>query len=172
MPATSLDDSKCISWKPGELSILDEKHAEYQVFKLGSVQRKELLDVMAEALQKASPRLQNMQLLTVRKKVLHFFKNDRVRKIQGDGRVPPNTRMLFSMCIRHDGASALWVNSEERWKASLFKKLPAEEQKEWAEKADVLRKEEENMSLDEAIAVNQETLFVTVAMGLKALIGR
>ncbi|KAL6299359.1 hypothetical protein BKA93DRAFT_829931 [Sparassis latifolia] len=199
MPATSLDDSKCISWKPGELSILDEKHAEYQAFKLGSVQRKELLDVTAEALQKASPRLQNMQLLTVRKKVLHFFKNDRVRKIQGGGRVPPNARMLFSMCIGHDGASALWVNSEERWKvwnaslerkkasgtvndgnclglisslkASLFKKLPAEEQKEWAEKADVLRKEEENMSLNEAIAINQETLFVTVAMGLKALIG-
>ncbi|KAL6300499.1 hypothetical protein BKA93DRAFT_752593 [Sparassis latifolia] len=117
-----------------------------------------------------------MQLLTVRKKVLHFFKNDRVQKIQGGRCVPPNARILFSTCIRHDGASALWANSEEgqkvwntsleREKASLFKK--------WAEKADVLRKEEENMSLDEAIAAdssNQETLFITVAMGLKALIG-
>ncbi|KAL6302302.1 hypothetical protein BKA93DRAFT_751360 [Sparassis latifolia] len=184
---------------PGELSILNEKHAEYQAFKLGSVQRKELLDVTVEALQKASPHLQNMQLLTVHKKVLHFFKNDRVRKIQGGGCVPPNARMLFSMHICHDGASALWVNSEEGrkvWnaslerekasgavndgnrlglisslKASLFKKLPVEEQKEWAKKADALHKEEENMSLDEVIAINQETLFITVAMGLKALIG-
>ncbi|GBE88203.1 hypothetical protein SCP_1300170 [Sparassis crispa] len=144
------------------------------------MQRKELLDVTVEALQKASPRLQNMQLLTVRKKVLHFFKNDRVRKIQGGRRVPPNACMLFSTRVRHDGVSALWANSEERqkvWnaslecekasgavndgnhlglisslKASLFKKLPVEEQKEWAEKADALRREEENMSLDEAIA--------------------
>ena len=60
--------------------------------------------------------------------------------------------------MEHEKASSA-VNDGNRLglisslKALLFKKLPVEEQKEWVEKADALHKEEENMSLDEAIAV-------------------
>ncbi|KAL6300828.1 hypothetical protein BKA93DRAFT_828785 [Sparassis latifolia] len=191
---------KRISWRLVELTVLDEKHAEYLSHKLGSEERTAILKAAVAALQNVSPRFTRAALPMAHEKVQVFFKNTRMcisKGVQCEFHAGGKNMFIARKCS--SGGSALWAKDDEGrkiWEAALtsqvaegkvnesnrtavissvkskcFKALSDEEKHTWEEKAEELRKERENLSVDDLIADNQEGLFVKVASALQGLIG-
>ncbi|KAL6297778.1 hypothetical protein BKA93DRAFT_831253 [Sparassis latifolia] len=184
-PSIEVISQKCISWRPVELAVLDEKHTEYLSHKPCSEERAAILKAAVAALQNVSSRFTRAALTVAHEKLQVFFKNTRARTCSS------------RKCSGDD--SALWAKDDEGpkiWEVALakkvaegkvnesncatiissvkskcFKALSDEEKHIWEEKAEELRMEWENLSIDDLIADNKEGLFVKVASALQGLIG-
>ncbi|KAL6300153.1 hypothetical protein BKA93DRAFT_752912 [Sparassis latifolia] len=194
------ENLKCISWHPVELAVLDEKHVKYLSHKLGSEERAAILKAEVAALQNVSPHFARAALPMAHEKVQVFFKNTHMRTSKGVRcEFHARGKNMFIMRKCSSGDSVLWAKDDEGhkiWEAVLmsqvaegkvnesnratvissvkskcFKALSDEEKHTWKEKAEELHKEQENLSIDDLIADNQEGLFVKVASALQGLIG-
>ncbi|KAL6299064.1 hypothetical protein BKA93DRAFT_830186 [Sparassis latifolia] len=198
-PSVEVISQKRISWRPVELTVLDEKHAEYLSHKSGSEERAAILKAAVAALQNVSPRFARAALPMAYEKAQVFFKNTCARTSKGVRcEFHAGGKNMFIARKRSGGGSALWAKDDEGhkiWEAALasqvaegkvnesnhaavissvkskcFKALSDEEKHTWEEKAEELCKELENLSIDNLIADDQEGLFVKVASALQGLI--